>query len=81
MAKEFTSWIAKEYKIQIQSDKIQLGILSGLQWNDVLLLDSNQDTLVFVEQVKIQAANLRFNHFKKVYLNRIATQLPIRRFY
>jgi len=68
MAKEFTSWIAKEYKIQIQSDKIQLGFLSGLQWNDVLLLDSNQDTLVYVEQVKIQAANLRFNHFKKVYL-------------
>jgi hypothetical protein len=68
MAKEFTSWLSEEYQIQIQSDKIKLGILSGLQWNDVLLLDSQQDTLVYVEEVKIQASNLSFNHFKKVYL-------------
>ena len=68
MAKEFTSWLAEEYQIQIQSDKIKLGILSGLQWSDVLLLDSKHDTLLYVEEVKIQASNLRFNHLKKVYL-------------
>ena len=68
MAQEFTSWLAQEYQIQLQSDKIKLGILSGLQWNDVLLLDSQQDTLVYVEEVKIQTSNLSFSHFKKVYL-------------
>ena len=68
MAQEFTSWLAEEYQIQIQSDKIKFGILSGLQWNDVLLLDSQQDTLVYVEEFKIQTYNLSFNHFKKVYL-------------
>ena len=64
MAKEFTSWLAEEYQIQLQSDKIKFGILSGLQWNDVLLLDNQQDTLVYVEELKIETANLSFNYFK-----------------
>lgn len=68
MANEFTSWIANEYQVNIQSDKIKLGILSGLQWDDVLLLDSKQDTLLYVEEVKVQASNLSLNHFKKIYL-------------
>ena len=65
MAMEFTSWLAEAYQIQLQSDKIKFGILSGLQWNDVLLLNNQQDTLVYVEELKIETANLSFNHFKK----------------
>ena len=68
MVMEFTSWLAEAYQIQLQSDKIKFGILSGLQLNDVLLLNNQQDTLVYVEELKIETANLSFNHFKKVYL-------------
>lgn len=71
MANEFCSWIAKEYEIDLQSDKIKLGLFSGLQWDDVLLLDSKQDTLLYVEEIKIKASNLGFNHFSKVYLEGI----------
>lgn len=68
MAKQFSAWIEQEYQIQIQADKIKLGILGGLQWEEVLLLDSQHDTLLYVGEVKIQASNLSFTHFQKVYL-------------
>ena len=68
MAQEFSKWIAEEYDIHLESDKIKLSLLSGLEWEDVLVKGANKDTLIYVEEVKIQTSNLRFNQIKKVYL-------------
>jgi len=68
MAGKFSTWIEEEYQIKIQLDKMKPGILGGLHLEDVLLLDSRQDTLLYVEELKIQTLNLSFTHFQKVYL-------------
>ena len=68
MANEFTAWIENEYQIQIQLDKMKPGILGSLQCEDFLLLNNRNDTLIYIEELKIQALNFSFTHFQKVYL-------------
>ena len=66
MANEFTTWIEQEYQIQIQLDKIKLGILGSFKFEDFLLLDSYGDTLICIEQLNIQASSFSFTHIQKV---------------
>ena len=68
LAVEFSKWAKTEYGLSIASEKIKLGILSGLVWEEVLFVDSNNDTLVFVEEIKITTTDFTLNHFNKIYL-------------
>ena len=68
IANKLTNWILEEYELKIQVDKIKPSILGGLQCNDFLLFDCNNDTLIYIEKFKIQTLNYNFNHFNKVYI-------------
>ena len=68
LALEFSKWAKTEYGLSIASEKIKLGILSGLVWEEVLFVDSNNDTLVFVEEIKITTTDFTLNHLNKIYL-------------
>ena len=68
IANKFTKWIEKEYELKIQVDKIIPSILGGLHCNDFLLLDGNNDTLIYIEKFKLQTSNYSFKHFNKVYI-------------
>ena len=65
LALEFSKWAKTEYGLSIASEKIKLGILSGLVWEEVLFVDSNNDTLVFVEEIKITTTDFTLNHLNK----------------
>ena len=67
LANEFSKWLESEFSISLSSTKIKVGLLSGLVWEDILLLDSKADTLVFVEELKMTTTDLAFNHFNKIY--------------
>ena len=68
IANKFTKWIEKEYELKIQVDKIIPSILGGLHCNDFLLLDGNNDTLIYIEKFKLQTSNYSVKHFNKVYI-------------
>jgi len=68
IANKFTKWIEKEYELKIQVDKIIPSILGGLHCNDFLLLDGNNDTLVYIKKFKLQTSNYNFKHINKVYI-------------
>jgi len=68
LAREFSKWAKTEYGLSIASEKIKLGLLSGLVWEEVLFVDSKNDTLVFVEEIKISTTDFSLNHFNKIYL-------------
>lgn len=68
MADEFTAWLSTNYNLQVESQEIQFGLLSGLEWNDVLLLSQDADTLVYIEQLKVKPTNFSFTTYQKVYL-------------
>ena len=68
LAKEFSKKLSTEYSISIESQKLKIGILSGLAWEDILIQDTSNDTLIFIEELKITTTDLAFNHFNKIYL-------------
>ena len=68
IANKFTKWIEKEYELKIHVDKIIPSILGGLHCNDFLLLDGNIDTLIYIENFKLQTSNYSLKHFNKVYI-------------
>ena len=61
IANKFTKWIEKEYELKIQVDKIIPSILGGLHCNDFILLDGNNDTLIYIEKFKLQTSNYSLN--------------------
>ena len=71
IAYKFTKWIKEEYELKIQVDEIKPSILGSVQFNDFLLLDDNNDTLIYIEKFKLQTSNYSFKHFKKVYIQDI----------
>lgn len=68
LANEFSKWLESEFMISLTSTKVKVGLLSGLVLEDILLLDSKADTLVFVEELKVTTTDLAFNDFNKIYL-------------
>ena len=68
VAKKFTKWIEKEYELKIEVDKIIPSILGGLHCNDFLVLDGNNDTLIYIEKFKLQTSKYSFKHFNKVFI-------------
>ena len=48
--------------------KIKPSILGGLQCNDFILLDGNNDTLIYIEKFKLQTSNFSLKRFNKVYI-------------
>ncbi|GIR12353.1 MAG: hypothetical protein CM15mP23_09280 [Cryomorphaceae bacterium] len=68
VAKKFTNWIEKEYELKIEVDKIIPSILGGLHCNDFLVLDGNNDTLIYIEKFKLQTSKYSFKHFNKVFI-------------
>ena len=68
MAQEFSKWLNLEYGLSVSSNTIKVGLFSGLVWQDVLLLDSKKDTLVFVEELKITSTDLTFKNFNRLYV-------------
>lgn len=68
VANEFTNWLSSNYNLDVESNEIQFGLLSGLEWTDVLVLSESSDTLLYVEQLKIKPTNLSFTEYQKVYI-------------
>ena len=54
IAYKFTKWIKEEYELKIQVDEIKPSILGSVQFNDFLLLDDNNDTLIYIEKFKLE---------------------------
>ena len=48
-----------EAEDKIHVDKIIPSILGGLHCNDFLLLDGNIDTLIYIENFKLQTSNFK----------------------
>ena len=71
------SGLKKEYELKIQVDKIIPSILGGLHCNDFLILDGNNDTLIYIEKFKLQTSNYSFKHFNKVYIQDIVLNFVI----
>ena len=68
LAVEFSKWTKTEYGLSIASEKIKLGLFSGLVWEEVLFVDSYNDTLVFVEEIKVTTTDFTLNHLNKIYV-------------
>ena len=75
IANKLTNWIEEEYELKIQVDKIKPSILGGLQCNDFLLFDGNNDTLIYIEKFKIQTSNYSFKHNPSN--NRVSTYIKL----
>ncbi len=68
LAVEFSKWAKTEYGLSIASEKIKLGLFTGLIWEEVLFVDSNSDTLLFVEEIKVTTTDFTLNHLNKIYI-------------
>ena len=68
LADKFSDWINTEYGISMKTQKLKIGLLSGLVWEDILIEGTRKDTLFFVEEINITTTDLAFNHFNKIYI-------------
>ena len=68
LAVEFSKWVNTEYGLSIASEKIKLGLFSGLVWEEVLFVDSKNDTLIYVEEIKVTTTDFTLNHLNKIYI-------------
>ena len=68
LAKELSLWVKDSFNLSVKAAKLKVGFFSGLAIDEVLLLDSKNDTLISVEELRVSTMNLSFGHLNKVYL-------------
>lgn len=67
MADKFSSWLFKNHQIHVEVEKLKPGIIGDFYFEDLYLPGNQLDTLLFVDELKIQTSFFRWNHLSSVY--------------
>ena len=67
VASKFTLWLLSTHQIDIDLNKIKIGLLGDVYFEEVLLTGEKQDTLVYVESLKVKTSFFRWSHLSSVY--------------
>lgn len=69
MADEFSAWLLRSHQVDVGLKKLKVDFLGDVYFKEVLLSGSKQDTLVYIEDLKLSTSFFRWNHLRSVYVN------------
>jgi hypothetical protein len=67
LATKFSDWVARSYEVNLQVRNLKPGILGDVTLEGVFVPGEAQDTLIYIEKLKIKTSFFRPDHLRSVY--------------
>lgn len=68
LASKFSDWVSRSYQINIQVDQLKPSLLGDVTFEGVFVPGEQQDTLLYIDKVKIKSSFFRRTHLSSIYV-------------
>lgn len=68
IADEISQWLSSTFDMNVVSEKVHVSLLSGVMFEDLLVVNEYSDTLVCIKKLKLKPTHFNLRNLEKVYI-------------